>query len=681
MWSPPTTAGRSPLRRSRRLLFVVLATVSSSFACDGASPVAAVPPKERDASLSIVVEGLPLGVLADIELRTEQTVQHFPASNTIATLKPGIYTIIVLPVENAIARFGSSLATQQFTLVSGEARTIPVVYVQTTGLLAVGLDGLPTGVSGAIEVTGPAGFTSHLSQADTLRKLTAGTYTVSAAPIAGTLRFVPDSATRTVRVDSARASSVTVRFTPLVSLTIQIDGLPAGVAAAVNVSGQVPSQLLTTTTTLTDLPLGSYIITPSVVTAGEYSYLARAQTVSLTLGGPSVIAVHYVRQDAQIAVRIQNGPVDLRVPNEAIVTIAGPGRSFTLSSDTTLTGLPFGTYRYSVTAPAYKVVAPNRAQYYVRGIVYSSTLEGRTDLSVSLDAAHPSGTVIAPLELVYGAATFYALGAPPPVNLTGGGRVLTSMDINNATGSHGWASDSGVTSFVPPGAYRAGPSMGGIYPDLYWPGDFNSTFTISAAFPLAEVRIPYHRLQWPTLALQNAGMPAGLYATVLVSSEGLGESSSTMLSPNSITRSNLTFPTLHRLEVLMPVMSGDTAAWEASPKFIDFTLREGQTSTVTVQMRPTNILKIVVSGNPFPVTWIRGGQMTVTFPDGQVLDLSQMSSNGADIVMPGRPVGTYLFRANPVQVSGVNFVADAPVQAVVLPQQGRVIVTIHYTQQ
>ncbi len=130
----------------------------------------------------------------------------------------------------------------------------------------------------------------------------------------------------------------------------------------------------------------------------------------------------------------------------------------------------------------------------------------------------------------------------------------------------------------------------------------------------------------------------------------------------------------------MPYVSGDTAAWAASPSIIDFLPQEGRTSAITIQMRPTNIMKIVVSGNPYvgQCCTMPRGQMSVTFPNGMLVDFADFSNNGGTVVLSNRLVGEYVFRANPVVASGVTYVPDAPTQTVSLPAVGRVVVAIRF---
>src|SRR5437773_856527 len=53
----------------------------------------------------------------------------------------------------------------------------------SAGNLTIAIIGLPNGVSGAVTVTGPSGFSQTVGASQMLSGLTAGTYTVSAANV------------------------------------------------------------------------------------------------------------------------------------------------------------------------------------------------------------------------------------------------------------------------------------------------------------------------------------------------------------------------------------------------------------------------------------------------------------------------------------------------------------------
>ncbi|TPQ41063.1 PQQ-dependent sugar dehydrogenase [Cupriavidus pinatubonensis] len=78
--------------------------------------------------------------------------------------------------------------------------------------LAVVINGLPSGATGDVTVSGPAGYRQRLSSSATLSGLASGTYTVVAGNVlAGSMNFVPQPTTQQVTVGNGTAS-VTVTY-------------------------------------------------------------------------------------------------------------------------------------------------------------------------------------------------------------------------------------------------------------------------------------------------------------------------------------------------------------------------------------------------------------------------------------------------------------------------------------
>lgn len=78
-------------------------------------------------------------------------------------------------------------------------------------------------------------------------------------------------------------------------LQVTVSGLPSGVSAAVRISGGAYSQTLSSTATLSDLPPGTYSITPQAVTLRRnvFAGTASAATVTVTAGSRASVSVAY----------------------------------------------------------------------------------------------------------------------------------------------------------------------------------------------------------------------------------------------------------------------------------------------------------------------------------------------------------------------------------------------------
>lgn len=147
------------------------------------------------------------------------------------------------------------------------------------GTLIVNITGLPGGVDGDVDVTGP-GFSQSLTSSTTIDDLDAGSYTVSAESVSdgadvygpvvsGSPANVTEGGTVTVTVDYVFLDPTTVG-----TLQVNIEGL-SGLNGDVTVTGPGGfNQSLTATTTLSNLTPASYSVSAEDVSDGGATYQA-----------------------------------------------------------------------------------------------------------------------------------------------------------------------------------------------------------------------------------------------------------------------------------------------------------------------------------------------------------------------------------------------------------------------
>jgi hypothetical protein len=82
-----------------------------------------------------------------------------------------------------------------------------------TGVLALVISNLPTGVRGVVRVTGPSNFSLDVSQSQTIANLTPGTYIVTASPVSsgGTI-YNPSPATQDIVVTGGATANAVVGY-------------------------------------------------------------------------------------------------------------------------------------------------------------------------------------------------------------------------------------------------------------------------------------------------------------------------------------------------------------------------------------------------------------------------------------------------------------------------------------
>jgi hypothetical protein len=158
--------------------------------------------------------------------------------------------------------------------------------------LTVTISGLPAGFSAAVTVTGPGGFSRSLTATTTLTGLTPGAYTVQANQVGGEGQvYAATPPTQTANVAIGQTASATVTYALVLgNLTINVAGLPAGVAAAIVVTGPGGfTRNVTATTTIQSLTPGTYTVTASNVTSGGQAYAPNVATQTAAVGSGQTV--------------------------------------------------------------------------------------------------------------------------------------------------------------------------------------------------------------------------------------------------------------------------------------------------------------------------------------------------------------------------------------------------------
>ena len=193
------------------------------------------------------------------------------------------------------------------------------------------------------------------------------------------------------------------------ALSVSIQGLPFGSAAAVSISGPNGyGQSLTSSQTLTGLAPGAYTVTASDVTVGAAPYQASppSQVVVVSNGSPANASIAYATPAGNIALTISG----LGTSN-AVVTVTGPGSyNQSVTSTRTLSGLTPGIYTidaqnvtsscgftFSV-SPATQNVTVTESATANATVSYSPTASGLVNLCidgmyVTQSAQNYAGTV------------------------------------------------------------------------------------------------------------------------------------------------------------------------------------------------------------------------------------------------------------------------------------------------
>lgn len=320
-------------------------------------------PGSTTGGLIVNVLGLPAGAPAAITVTGPSGFsQSVVATTTISDLEPGSYTVTASNVTVTESRYDALPATQSVTVAASATPTASTVqYALATGALTITVSGLPTGVNGAVTVTGPLQFNRQLTATTTITALNPGTYTITAAEVSSAEdRYAASAPVQAVTVNIGLTPATASVDYALFSgrLTVTIGGLPAGfsssqndplaVNAAVSVTGPDGfSRLLTATTLLTQLTPGNYTVTAAnVVNAGiTFRAVQPSQTVIVPPSTtPATALVSYVAIDGALSITVSGLPAGVN----AAITVTGPaGYSQSVTGTTLLPALTTGAYTIS----------------------------------------------------------------------------------------------------------------------------------------------------------------------------------------------------------------------------------------------------------------------------------------------------------------------------------------------
>lgn len=181
----------------------------------------------------------------------------------------------------------------------------------TTGSINIAVNGLTAGTMADITVTGPDSYRQDITAASELKGLQPGAYTVTAVAVPG--HNLVGAAVQAVEVKAGEVSVVTVAYTtlPVGSLTINVNGLAAGIPAAIAVTGSDFSESITETTTLPNLPVGTYSVEVGPV-AGHVLISANSFDVDVEDGKEASETVSYAAAGLSVTSAIANPQLPLQ---------------------------------------------------------------------------------------------------------------------------------------------------------------------------------------------------------------------------------------------------------------------------------------------------------------------------------------------------------------------------------
>ena len=193
----------------------------------GAAPFSA----PTSGTLSVVITGLPSGTDAVVTVKGPGGYSRkLTASEKLPGLAEGAYEVTAGQASASGDRYTPQRVWQRVTLTRGMSADATIPYAIASGAVAVSVVGLPSGVTPAISLAGPGGFSAKVMRDTMFRGLVPGTYVLSAAPVSTASGEYRAGATTQIPVTASSTPyplPVSYRLSPVLaaSYNLTIDGL------------------------------------------------------------------------------------------------------------------------------------------------------------------------------------------------------------------------------------------------------------------------------------------------------------------------------------------------------------------------------------------------------------------------------------------------------------------------
>ncbi len=504
-------AMRHALSRTARTLTALLLSAAFLSGCAGgdapttpkASPPGTdptTPPVPTPVGAMVVtITGLVAGTPGDVVISGPNAyARSISATGLLESLVPGRYTVIGRVVRTGDGRFAPTSSEQTVDVAAGgSAALAAVAYVALPTVIDVVISGLPSNVVAAVSLTPPSGENVVVGASMRFASAQNGRWRMNASLVrdAG-YSYTPSPSTR----DTTVTSGDTLRFAVQYGLSsgamaIAVTGLPTSAEPTIVVAGpNAFSQTVHSTTTLTDLAPGAYVVTSSSASANNFTFAPIVATQQVTVVASLVaspVTIAFTAQLGRATVAFSGLPSALA----PVVTMVGNGITRTITGAGILDSLPVGRY----TATAATVTA--------NGVTYAA-LPAQQMVDVPLNGtAATTLFMYAPMPAV---VDVVVSGLP-----TGNNAVVT---LSSPSGL-----DTALTASAritgPAGRWRLTAASTAIGGYTYTPSPTSRDTTLVSG-DTARMPVQY-ALSTGALALAITGLPSGSGATVQITGPGL----------------------------------------------------------------------------------------------------------------------------------------------------------------
>ncbi|PHX64625.1 MAG: hypothetical protein CK550_09020, partial [Gemmatimonadetes bacterium] len=339
-----------PVRTADGSYAVAPPTVSVTVVSGSTPATATITYAPLPSAIDLAITGVPAGIDAPVTVSAPGGGDVVvTASRLLSNANTGRWKVAAGTLRSGGARYAPSPAAIDTLVLYGDTARVAVRYDVSSGALAVALAGLPAGLAGAVQVTGPDGFTRALTTTSTLTELTPGAYRVIAtAVVAGGITYRPAADTTTVTViASLTAAPATVTYAAQVGrVVVTTSGLPADAAPAMTLTlaGGTTARALSGPTTIDSLPVGSYALSAAPLTVADVRYrpATATQTLTVTTGNTTTINVAFAVVPTVVDVSVSGLPTGAA----ANITLTAPsGVASPITATTRISPAASGRWR------------------------------------------------------------------------------------------------------------------------------------------------------------------------------------------------------------------------------------------------------------------------------------------------------------------------------------------------
>ncbi len=449
-------------------------------------------------AIDLTILGMPGGVDAPVTVSTPGVGDvAVAASRVVTSPNPGRWKVTAGTLLSGGFRYAPSPAAIDTLVLFGDTARLALRYDVSSGALAVAVTGLPTGLAGAVQVSGPEGFSRTVTATSTLTELTPGAYRLIAATItAGGISFRPAADTVTVTVSASLvAAPATVAYAAQVGrLVVTTSGLPTDAAPAMTLTGNGATRALSGPATLDSLPIGSYVLSaaPLTVAGVRYRPATATQTLAVTTGTTSTADVAFTVVPTVVEVPVTG------LPNgtAANITLTAPAGSASPITATTRIS-PAAAGRWQLTAAG---VTSGGANYLPTPTTRDATVAAGDTLRLPVQYTITTGAIAVVVSGLPGGGT---------------GSVIV-------TGPGGYAqSVSGTTTLtlLAPGSYTVTAASVSAAGATYVPSPTSQSITVTASLAAAPATVSY-ALATGAVTISTSGIPGGITPTFSLTGTG-----------------------------------------------------------------------------------------------------------------------------------------------------------------